>query len=401
MLKILSHERVFLLLATALLSACDGAGAAEAPVAAEGLAVRVHEGKLVDSAGAPVQLRGVNVSGFEFVAVQGWSPADPSGAQAGKPGGPDWAAIKAWQANTVRIPLNEASWLGDDCTDTRGQLQDPDPGDNYRAAVERQVRQALEQGLYVIVDLHWSAPGTACPMLQTQMANADNSIRFWISVANTFKDHPAVMFELFNEPFMNFGFKGNDWRYMMKGEGGAFHSYPATSRDNHWQDVKQPWAIASYQAMIDAVRDTGATNVVMIAGMQYAQDMSGWLKHRPTDPLKQMAAVWHPYSTFGTDWGTPAYAQPNYAPQVFDDVLKIQAAGFPVVATETGDRNTPGTVGAPLVSNITTWADQHGIGVIGWAWNVWGEPAHVLIKSAEGEPTDGYGEVFRDWLMAH
>ena len=377
------------------------AGGIEAASAEKPLSIRVEGQRFIDVSGNAVQLRGVNFSGFEFVAVQGWSPADPSGAQGGQRGGPKWSAIKSWKANTVRIPLNEASWLGYRCTDTQGVEHNPDPGGNYQSSVREQVAQAIAAGLYVIVDLHWSAPGRACPMLQTQMANRDNSIAFWTSVANAFKGEPAVLFELFNEPFFNFGFSGNDWQYMMKGTGGSFSSYPATSRKGHWKDVKKPWAVASYQTLLDAVRATGASNVVLIGGMQYAQDLSGWLKYRPTDPLKQMAAVWHPYATFGTEWGTPAYAQPNFSPDVFDDVRAIQAAGFPVIATETGDRNTAATQGAPLVTTVTRWADQHDVSVLGWAWNVWGESDHVLIKDAKGTPTDGYGRVFHDWLMAH
>jgi hypothetical protein len=114
-----------------------------------------------------------------------------------------------------------------------------------------------------------------------------------------------------------------------------------------------------------------------------------------------MGAAWHPYATFESTWGTAAYAQPNFAPAVFADVRGIQAAGFPVVATETGDRNRPGTVGAPLVATVTRWADRYGVGVIGFAWNVWSEHDNVLIKDVNGTPTDGYGHYFRSWLMAH
>jgi endoglucanase len=210
-----------------------------------------------------------------------------------------------------------------------------------------------------------------------------------------------VVFELFNEPFMNFGFSGDAWSYMMKGTNGSFSSFPATSGSGKWQEVKRPWAIASYQRMLNAVRATGATNVILIGSMQYCQDLEDWLEHRPADPLKQMAAVWHPYPTFGADWGSEDHAQPNFAPEVFDDVLEILAAGIPVIATETGDRNTPGTRGAPLVSTITAWSDRHGVSVVGFAWNVWSDPANVLIRDADGTPTDGYGRVFRDWLRAH
>lgn len=365
---------------------------------AAALSVRVQGRHFIDAAGHPLRLRGVSYSGFESVAIQGWNPKDPSGAQAGQPGGPKWSAIRSWNANTVRLPLNEASWLGHDCVDTAGVTRKPDPGGNYRKAVQDQVAAATAAGLYVILDLHWSAPGDACPMLQTQMANRDHSLAFWTSVATQFKNNPAVLFELFNEPFLNFDFTGDPWAYMMRGSGGAFSGYPATSGSGNWQDVKQAWAIASYQAMVNAVRATGARNVVLVGALQYCQDLSGWLEHRPTDPLSQMAAVWHPYPTFGKTWGTSAYAKPNYSPGIFTDVKQILAAGIPVIATETGDRNVPGTIGAPLVAAITGWADQQEISVIGFTWNVWTEPDNVLIKDVDGTPTDGYGQVFRNWL---
>ena len=365
------------------------------------LSIKVQGSHFVDARGVVIQLRGVGYSGFESVAIQGWSPKDPSGAQAGQAGGPNWSAIISWKANTVRIPLNEASWLGYSCVDTSGVSHNPDPGGNYRSAVQTQVNQATAAGLYVIIDLHWTSPGNACPMLQTQMADSDHSIAFWTSAANVFKGYPNVLFELFNEPFLNFDFAGNGWTYMIKGTGGAFSGYPATSGSGDWRDIKKPWAIASYQTLLNAVRDTGATNVVLVGSMQYSQDLSGWLDNMPTDPLKQIAAAWHPYPTYKADWGSLAYSQPNFSPLIFKDVQNILAAHYPVIATETGDRNSAGTVGAPLVSTITTWADVHGVSVIGWAWNVWETPDNVLIKDVGGTPTDGYGVVFRTWLLAH
>lgn len=344
-----------------------------------------------------IRLRGANYSGFEFVAAQGWNPDDPSGAQAGQAGGPNYAAMKAWKLNTVRIPLNEASWLGLTCTDTDGVSRSADPGRNYQTAVREQVWLANAAKMYVILDLHWSAPFDTMPLLQTQMANAQHSLTFWTSIAETFKDNRTVMFELFNEPFFTFGFSGDPWAYMMKGTGGAFTSYPATSTTNTWLEMKRPWAVASYQAMVDAVRATGAQNVILVGCPSYAQDLSGWLAHKPSDPLYQMAAVFHPYPTYGKGWGTPEYALPNFAPQVFLDAQAILRAGIPVIATETGDRNVDGTVGAPLVTTVGSWANKYGVSLLGWGWNVWGNPENVLIKDAAGTPTSGYGEVFQAW----
>lgn len=378
-----------------------GGGTTTPPATTGALAVRVLGGQFVDGGNNKIQLRGVNYSGYEFGPIQGWTGNDPSGAQAGQAGGPNINALKTWKVNTLRIPLNEASWLGYSCTDAGGTVHNPDPAGNYKSSVANVVSQATAAGIYVILDLHWAAPGTMCPMLQGQMANADHSLAFWTSVANLYKNNPAVMFELFNEPFFNFDFSGDAWAYMMKGTGGSFSGYPATGSNGAWKDVKSPWAVASYQQMLDTVRATGATNVVLIGGMQYAQEFSGWLTHKPVDALNQFAAVWHPYPTYGKTWGTYEYSQPNYAPDVFNQVTAIQNAGIPVIATETGDQNSAGTVGAPLVTNITKFADQTGMSLLGWGWDVWGGADNVLIKDVNGTPTDGYGKVFHDWMIAH
>ncbi|HEX5756307.1 MAG TPA: IPT/TIG domain-containing protein, partial [Arenimonas sp.] len=97
------------------------------------LSLRTQGNRFIDGNGNYIQLRGVNYSGFEFAAIQGWSGNDPSGGQAGQPGGPNWAALKAWKVNILRIPLNEASWLGGSCVDTSGNVINPDPAGNYRS----------------------------------------------------------------------------------------------------------------------------------------------------------------------------------------------------------------------------------------------------------------------------
>ena len=348
-----------------------------------------------------MQLRGVNLSGMEYTAIGGWDPSDPTGGSFGQPNNPKWSAISAWKANIVRIPLNEDSWLALTCTDTDGVVHNADPGGNYKQFVSNLVQEANSAGIYVILDLHWAAPGNSCPMLQSQMADSDHSLAFWTSIANTYKNNPGVMFELFNEPFLDFDFTGDTWQYLMFGTGGAFSGYPASSNNSTWKNILTPWNIASYQAMISAVRATGATNVVLIGSVSYTADLSGWLSHKPTDPIGQMAATWHPYPAYGTTWGTPAWAQPNFAPEIFTEVQSILAAGIPVIATETGDQESAGTVGAPLVNTITTFADANGVSVLGWTWDVWNDPDFVLIKDVNGTPTDGYGQFFQAWIVNH
>ncbi len=257
-------------------------------------AVSVQGNRLIDAAGNLLQLRGVSFSGFEFVAIGGWSPSDPSGGQAGQPNGPKWSAVKAWHANTVRFTLNETSWLGLTCVDTDGVTRLGDPGGNYRSAISTQVQEATDAGLYVILELHWAAPGNTCPMVQTQMANMDHSVDFWRSVATTFKGNSGVLFSLYNEPFF-FGLSSpvNEWSALMTGATLAY--YPATSGTSNYRNVNVAWQSAGMQTLLDTVRATGAANVVLIGGVEFGNNMSGWLANKPRDPLNQVAAAWHPY----------------------------------------------------------------------------------------------------------
>jgi hypothetical protein len=260
----------------------------------------------------------------------------------------------------------------------------------------------------VILDLHLSAPGTYCPMIQNAAADADNAIPFWKSIAQTFGGRTNVVFELFNEPFVTQTphFTGDGWQYLMKGTGGGpFSGFGAGALGGGSVDVSFPWQIASMQAMLDTVRATGAKNVVLVGGLSYSQALDGWLADRPSDPLGQLGAVWHAYPTFGSTFGTPAGSQPNFAPEIFDQAKAILAAGIPIVITETGDQCSDGTPGSPEVTEMVTWADAHDASVLGWTWNTWYQPGadcqDVLIRDATGTPTPGYGEVFHTWLVNH
>ena len=116
---------------------------------AKGLALRVDGNRFVDAAGLPVQLRGASISVLESWLIQGHDPARPWG---GQPNGntnqpPDFSAMTAkWFMNVVRLPLNEASWLGLTCVDqggafgrAAGSVVRADPLSNYKTTVRAAV----------------------------------------------------------------------------------------------------------------------------------------------------------------------------------------------------------------------------------------------------------------------
>ena len=373
-----------------LTSTSTSGGSGSGPVSGGGspttttgaLSVRVQGDHFIDADSEPIQLRGVNVSGLEFVAVQGWSPSNPWAQVA-----PNYTAIKTWKSNTVRLPLNEASWLGYTCVDAAGKSRNPDPGHNYKATVEQAVANATAAGLYVILDLHWTAPANFCPLAQNPMADASHSIAFWTSIAETFKDRPNVMFELFNEPYFYWLTGGEtDWSVLM--QGGTMTEY--VTGDGSEYTKKYTWQVAGMQQMLNAVRATGATNVVLIAGVTWAQDLSQWVAHAPKDPLKQIAAVWHAYPDSNTV-GNPNAGLPKLGSVAYDYTQSVLSAGYPVFITEFGDHSAPGAVGAPFASKMLPWADEHGVSYTGWAWDPWGDIDDTLILNSSGTPSAGYG----------
>ena len=110
-------------------------------------------------------------------------------------------SFKAWKANAVRVPLNEDCWLNINGIDPRYA------GQNYIDNIVSYVNMFTNEGFAVILDLHWSAPGSQKADGQQPMPDHDHSYTFWQSVARTFSGNDKVIFELFNEPFPD----NNNW----------------------------------------------------------------------------------------------------------------------------------------------------------------------------------------------
>lgn len=58
-----------------------------------------------------------------------------------------------WNANVVRIPLNEDCWLG------INGVQQQYSGQFYKSQVGDYIRRIISHGMYVIIDLHWTQNG--------------------------------------------------------------------------------------------------------------------------------------------------------------------------------------------------------------------------------------------------
>jgi hypothetical protein len=234
------------------------------------------------------------------------------------------------------------------------------------------VTKLTSNGLYVIVDEHHTHDGTGAATGQQPMPNEDHAPTYWTSVASYFKSNPAVLFDLFNEP------------------------YPDSNQDTTaaWTCVRDggtcpgvSYVTAGMQQLLNSVRATGATNVVLIGGPEYAGDLDRWLEFEPNDPIHQLAASVHIY---GQTLGSPYEDTTRWG-----EITNV-ANQVPVVMGEIGETDCA----HGFIDQLMPFADAHGMSYLGWGWvtsNCANEPA--LISNYDGTPT-AYGIGLRDHLKA-
>lgn len=378
------------------------------------LAIHVNGNRFVNERNEVIQLRGVSLMGMEFTAVGGWSPQDPFPTLVES----TWPALHDWRINTIRIPLNETSYLGIECVPPfvgpafkkAGKVIDSDPGHNYKQKLHEVVDRATQEGLYVVLDLHATAPNDSlnaingvtaqCALEPNPLPDADHSIEFWKQVATTYKSYPNVIFELFNNPYVDqwkyfSGTKTDAWLALR--DGVVIDSYlpllPTTK--------KHLWYSVGMQQLVNVVRDTGAMNVILQGSLSRSADMELWKEYKAVDPVNQTAASWHAFPGRDAKWGGKCYAYPGpwCDDRSYSFANQVIAANYPVMVTEYGDRNASGTKGAPFVSALLPRLDKMGISYLAWTFTVGDLPDYLLIKDNSGSPTDGYGQYVRSHYL--
>jgi endoglucanase len=313
------------------------------------LSIAVRGNRLINANGEIVTLHGVDISGTEWQCLYGtafYAPHDEASIK----------AMVAWHINAVRIPLNEDCWLG-----INGA---PTDIATYHEEIGEYVSELHKFGIYAILDLHWSAPGSVLSHLGPEfagfyeMADESHSPAFWESVASYFENDHAVLFDLFNDP------SNISWSCWLNG-------------------CKAPrgYQTAGMQQLVDVVRATGATQPVMVGGLENTLG-STWLEDRPIDSAGQLVASLHVYNQ-------------KYIPY-FNTNIGVVAARVPVVAGEIGEMDCADQD----LNAFLPWADEHGVSYVAWAWFV-GDCASYpsLISSYSGTPTN-YGIGYREHLLA-
>ncbi len=333
-------------LVVALVGALVGIGqplAASATVATAPTPVVVGN-KLVDSRTNTTWVpHGANWPSFEYACSEGWaySQADDTAAAA--------AAMQSWGINTVRVPLNQNCWLGSDASDYGTAT-------GYRAAVAAWVGILNAHGIVVILDLHWSAPTGQHALGQWPMADS-NSIPFWTSVATAYAGNPSIIFDAFNEPYSIWNNATNSYSFQLTWNcwqnGGCQAPLVTTNQVPVTGAGAGTFTVVGMSQLVTAIRAGGAAQPIMLGGLNYSNDLSGWLAHKPSD--SQLVVSWHNY---------PGQDSCGYTAACWNAATSSVATSVPIITGEFGE--TDG--GSTSMTSYMIWADSKGIGYLPWAW---------------------------------
>ncbi len=373
--------------------------------------------------GSKVQLRGANLSCLQgnyagattpIKAQNLGSTASAATIQAYMAGAnlgsyPYWGYVKnTFKMNCIRIPMNEATYLrtytGQDISTLAG-LQLPDNASSqlsgqYRSVIKQIVADMNAAGIYVILDLHWSAPG---PYLsggnngQVQLPDADHSPAFWTQLAQDFGQNPGVIFELFNEPYQGGGSQQQAFENLRDGT-----TETTISFNSGKSTISYNWTTAGYQSLVNAVRAAGGTNLIVVGGALAATDLSGYSAaggvnggpYFPIDSLSNIAAAWHSY---GVSSANSTVNNGSYTGTINPTTAAKNciAAGIPVIITECGAGDSASA------DYATQWADannEQGHALI-WTYDNWGGGGAIVGNNPP--VANGWAATFMSWLQNH
>ena len=316
------------------------------------LPLKVVGTKILNSQGQPVLLRGVNTASME------WS-SDGQGHILETVD----TAIHEWQVNIIRLPLTQDRWFGQAPEQTDG-------GKSYRELIQQIVDICTTNRCYIILDLHWSDCNEWGKNIGQHSMPDSNSVAFWKDFAPVYANHPAVIFDLYNEPH------DVSWEVWL-------HGGTITDQPNNRRQMRDPktFQAVGMQALLDTVRATGAKNVVIAGGLDWAYDFSGILEGRQ---------LFDPHGN-GVIYANHCYDSKNDSVDAWIAKMETASAKFPVIVSEFGGNAGPGKVDPSdnWLLHVLKALEEHR-----WSWTAWDlhpGAGPALISDWNYTPTPKFG----------
>jgi Cellulase (glycosyl hydrolase family 5) len=340
-----------------------------ASLAAAPSPLKVAGNQLLDGGGRPPRLRGVNCAGLE------WS--NDGGGRIRRTVA---VAVEDWHANIIRLPLSQDRWFG------RASGQE-DGGASYRQLVRQLVDYCSAHDAYLILDLHWSDAGQWGRHIGQHDLPDQNSVAFWKDLAPAFANDPAVLFDLYNEP------THITWDQWYRGG-------PITEHDKK-TGVTLNYEGVGLPALVATIRATGAGNVIVAGGINWAYELGGILRGRePADPTGNgIVYAVHPYPHAYEGLGRETIAQWAARMERFAQV-------HPIIVTEFGSLASSWPFPKGSGYDDERW-NREMLGVLEahrWNWTAWDfhvSAAPCLISDWNYTPTPQFGRWVQQALAAN
>jgi hypothetical protein len=321
------------------------------------LPLKVVGTRILDSEDRPVRLRGVNAASLEWT-----SNGEGHILQTVN------VAIQDWHVNVIRLPLSQDRWFGK-------SPEQKDDGKAYRELVQQVVKACATRQCYIILDLHWSDCNEWGANIGQHSMPDLNSVAFWKDFAPVYANNPAVIFDLYNEPH------DVSWEVWLKGG-------QITDKPNHWYGVAKNYQCAGLQTMLDAVRDTGAKNVVIAGGIDWAYDFAGILEGRQLSDPKGNGVI----------YASHCYDNKGDSVDAWIAKLEKAAARLPVIVSEFGGNSGPGkrVPADNWLLHVMQAIEDHQ-----WSYTAWDlhpRAGPTLIADWDYTPTPRFGVFIKQML---
>jgi endoglucanase len=332
------------------LNGCRSPAAENQDASSEILPLKVVGTQILDSENHPVRLRGVNAASLEWT-----SDGEGHILQTIN------VAIQDWHVNIIRLPLSQDRWFGQAPEQTDG-------GQSYRALVRQVVDACARQHCYIVLDLHWSDCNAWGQNIGQHSMPDLYSLTFWKACAAAYANNPAVLFDLYNEP--------HDVSWDVWLNGGWI-----TDKPNGRNQVAETYQCVGMQAMLDTVRATGAKNVVIAGGLDWAYDFSGIITgRRLSDPQGR-----------GVIYANHCYDNKGESVYAWIARMEQASAKLPVIVSEFGGDSGPSKK-APAdnwLRHVLQALDDHQWSYI--AWDLHPRAGPTLISDWNYTPSPNFG----------
>ena len=312
--------------------------------------LRVSGDHLVNTSNATVRLKGVNIPSLE------WSNGGENVINSVN------VAIDTWKAKVIRLPISQDRWWSAAGND----------GNAYRSIVDQVISIASSKNAYVIVDLHWSDMGQWGANIGQHFMPDDNTSTVWRDIAIRYRNNPAVLFDLYNEP--------HDVSWSIWRDGGTVSE---NGKNYHTPGI---------ESLVYTVRNAGATsNVLLVGGLDWAYDLSGVVNWGPSG-----YRLWDPGSGQSNPPQNIVYSSHIYPWKANWDqyVTVAKNAGLPVFIGEFGTDASGDYNG--WMNSILGWMDGKGYSATAWSMHTGASPC--LIADWNYTPTYYFGTYTKNWL---